>query len=147
MKRTFLKKCFQFTVGSTCRVKRFTTGFRNSLKDVRKSQMIPEQVALVRKWLRQESKDFYAACFVVKQWDKSYQCWWRLCREMNVFPRFEYHMFYVLYIFVTYLLTLPPTLHPVSFLALYFRTHILMTSVTSHTRWRTLVPVIRWSIA
>jgi hypothetical protein len=34
-----------------------------------------------------------------------YQCWWRICRELNVFPRFEYHMFYVLYPFVTYLLT------------------------------------------
>jgi hypothetical protein len=36
-----------------------------------------------------------------------YQCWWRICREINVFSRFKYHMFYVLYEFVTYLLTLP----------------------------------------
>jgi hypothetical protein len=36
-----------------------------------------------------------------------YQWWWRICREINVFPRFEYHMFYVLYSFVTYLLTFP----------------------------------------
>jgi hypothetical protein len=37
-----------------------------------------------------------------------YQCWWRICREINVFPsRFEYHIFYVLYPFVTYLLALP----------------------------------------
>jgi hypothetical protein len=36
-----------------------------------------------------------------------YQCWWRICREIIVFSRFEYHMFYVLYPFVTYLLTLP----------------------------------------
>jgi hypothetical protein len=34
-----------------------------------------------------------------------YQCWWRICREINVFPRFEYHMFYVLYPFAAYLLT------------------------------------------
>jgi hypothetical protein len=34
-----------------------------------------------------------------------YQCWWRVCREINVFPRFEYHMSYVLYPFVTYVLT------------------------------------------
>jgi hypothetical protein len=40
MKRIFLKKCFLFTVGSVCRVKRFTAGSRNSLKDVRKSQMM-----------------------------------------------------------------------------------------------------------
>jgi hypothetical protein len=32
---------------------------------------------------------------------------WRTCREINVFPRFEYHMFYVLYQFVTCLLPLP----------------------------------------
>jgi hypothetical protein len=26
-----------------------------------------------------------------------YQCWWRICREINVFfSRFEYHMFYVI---------------------------------------------------
>jgi hypothetical protein len=58
--RSFIKKCFLFTVGSVCRVKRFTAGSRNSLKDIRKSQMMPDQV---RKWLRQQSKDFYAAGF------------------------------------------------------------------------------------
>jgi hypothetical protein len=36
-----------------------------------------------------------------------YQCWWWMCRAINVFPKFEYHMFYVLYPFVTYLLTVP----------------------------------------
>jgi hypothetical protein len=36
-----------------------------------------------------------------------YRCWWRICREINVFSRFESHMFYVLYPFVTYLLTFP----------------------------------------
>jgi hypothetical protein len=41
----------------------------NSLKDVRKSQMMPDQV---RKWHRQQSKDFYAAGFdtLIKGWDK-----------------------------------------------------------------------------
>jgi hypothetical protein len=35
-----------------------------------------------------------------------YQCWWRICREINVFfSGFRYHMFYILYPFVTYLLT------------------------------------------
>jgi hypothetical protein len=36
-----------------------------------------------------------------------YQCSCRICREINVFSRLEYHTFYVLYPFVTYLLTLP----------------------------------------
>jgi hypothetical protein len=35
------------------------------------------------------------------------QCWWRICRKINAFSRFEYHIFYVSYPFVTYLLTLP----------------------------------------
>jgi hypothetical protein len=65
----FIKKCFPFMVGSVCRVKRFATEPRNPLKDVRKSQMMPDQV---RKWLRQQSKDFCVAGFdaLVKQWDK-----------------------------------------------------------------------------
>jgi hypothetical protein len=42
-----------------------------------------------------------------------YQYWWRICREINVFFRFEYHILYVLYPFVTYLLTLPRILKQV----------------------------------
>jgi hypothetical protein len=52
----------------------------------------------VRKLLGQETKDFYAAGFdaLVKRLDKVYQCWWRICREINdFFSRFEYRMFYV----------------------------------------------------
>jgi hypothetical protein len=49
-------QCFLFMVGSVCGVKRFTTESRNSLKDVRRSHMITDQVALVRKSLRQQSK-------------------------------------------------------------------------------------------
>jgi hypothetical protein len=50
-------------------VKWFATGSRNSLKDVRKSQMTSDQM---RKWLRQQSNDLYAAGFdvLVKRWDK-----------------------------------------------------------------------------
>jgi hypothetical protein len=41
-----------------------------------------------------------------------YQCRWRVLWEIKVFffPRFEYHMFYVLHPFVTHLLTLPHTI-------------------------------------
>jgi hypothetical protein len=44
------------------------TWWRNSLKDVRKSQAMPDQV---RKWLGQQSERFYAAGFdaLVKRWD------------------------------------------------------------------------------
>jgi hypothetical protein len=64
-----IKKYALFTVESVCRVKRFITGSRYYLKDVRKSQMMPNQV---RKWLKQQSKDFYAAGFdaLVKRWGK-----------------------------------------------------------------------------
>jgi hypothetical protein len=34
-----------------------------------------------------------------------YQCWWRICREINDIPRFEYHMVWVLYPFLICLLT------------------------------------------
>jgi hypothetical protein len=51
MQRIFIKKYFLFTVGSVCRVKKFTIGSINSLNDVRKLQMMPDQV---RKWLRQQ---------------------------------------------------------------------------------------------
>jgi hypothetical protein len=36
-----------------------------------------------------------------------YQCWLWICREINILFSFEYHMFYALYHFVAYLLTLP----------------------------------------
>jgi hypothetical protein len=51
-----------FPVGSVCRVNWFTTGLGNSLKDVRKPH----------KWLRQQSRDFYAAGSdtLVKRWGK-----------------------------------------------------------------------------
>jgi hypothetical protein len=35
-----------------------------------------------------------------KAMGKVYQCWWRTCRETNVFSRFQYHMFYVLYMYI-----------------------------------------------
>jgi hypothetical protein len=100
-----MKKYFLFTVGSVCRVKRFTTCGKYFSND-------EEIKTEVLKWLRQQSEDFYAAGFdaLVKRWDKcTYQCWWRVCRAINVFSRFEYHMFYVLYPFVTYLQTVPRT--------------------------------------
>jgi hypothetical protein len=64
-----MKKYFLFTLGSFCHVKRFTIGSKNYLKDVRKSQIMPDQV---RKWLRQQSKHFYSEGFdaLVKRWDK-----------------------------------------------------------------------------
>jgi hypothetical protein len=112
MLRIFIKKYFLFTVGSVYGVKRFTAGSRNSLKDVRKSQILPDQVALLR--LRQKQlcsgttvKRLLCCGFrrTSKAMGQVYQCWWRIFREMDVFSRFKYHLFLFLYAFVTYLLT------------------------------------------
>jgi hypothetical protein len=66
---------------------------------------MPDQV---RKWLRQQSNDFHAAGFdaLVKRWDMCINVGGGYV-EKCFFLRFEYHIFYVLYSFVTYLLTLP----------------------------------------
>jgi hypothetical protein len=65
LQRIFTKKCLLDILGIVCRVKRFTTGSRNSLKD----EGIETEV---RKWLRQQSKDLYVVGFnaLVNRWDK-----------------------------------------------------------------------------
>jgi hypothetical protein len=64
----------------------------------------------VRKWLREQPKALYSAGLyaLVKRWKKCINAGRGLCQRINVFPRFEYHIFYVLYPFVNYLLTLLP---------------------------------------
>jgi hypothetical protein len=78
------KEFFSVTVGSVFRVKLLLTGSKNSLKNVRKSQMMADQV---RKWLRRQSRDFYASGFRLtdKAMGQVYRCWWRIYREINVF--------------------------------------------------------------
>jgi hypothetical protein len=64
----------------------------------------------VWKWQRQQSKDFYDVGFDALLNDGTSIT--MLVEDMsrkNVSSRFEYHMFYVLYPVVTYLLTLPHT--------------------------------------
>jgi hypothetical protein len=48
MQGIFINECVLFTVGSVCSVNRFITESTNSLKDVQKLQMMPDQVALLR---------------------------------------------------------------------------------------------------
>jgi hypothetical protein len=103
MQRIFIKKCFLFTDGSVCRVKRFTTGWQTF------------------RWWRGWNGGAEVAGTTVKRllhcvfrrtadaMGQVYQCWWRVWREINVSCRLEYHMFHVLCPFVTYLLTLPRT--------------------------------------
>jgi hypothetical protein len=67
---------------------------------------MPYQVALLR--LRQKQ---IFLCWGFRRTGKAmgqaYQCWWRICRDINDFTRLEYHIFYILYPFVVYLLTVP----------------------------------------
>jgi hypothetical protein len=101
MQRIFIKKCFRFVLGSVYRVKRFTTRWQT-----------------FRWWRKGWNGGAKAAETTVKRLlccgfrhtgkalGKLYQCWWRICREINAFfSGFEYHMFYVLHPFVSYLLT------------------------------------------
>jgi hypothetical protein len=46
MRNTFINKCILFTVRIVCRVKQFITGSINPIRDIRKFQMLPDQVAL-----------------------------------------------------------------------------------------------------
>jgi hypothetical protein len=63
MQRIFITKCFLFSVGSVCRVKRFTAGLQTFVDEVETE---------IRKWLRQQSEDFCAEGFdaLVKRWNK-----------------------------------------------------------------------------
>jgi hypothetical protein len=63
MQRILIKKCFLFTVGSVCRVKRFITGSRNYHLGGKRFADDEEVETEVRKWLTQQSKDFCAAGF------------------------------------------------------------------------------------
>jgi hypothetical protein len=92
------KEMFPVYGGKCCRIKGFTTGLRNSLKDVRKvaddaRPGVEVAEAIVKR----------LSCCRFRHTGKAmrqmYQCWWRICREINAFSRFKYH--------VTNLLTLP----------------------------------------
>jgi hypothetical protein len=63
--RIYKKKCFLFSVGSVCRVRRFSLGGKCFADD-------EEVETEVWKWLRQQSKYFYVVGFdaLVKRWNK-----------------------------------------------------------------------------
>jgi hypothetical protein len=62
MQRILIKKCLLFMVKSVCRVARFTTGHRKNYH-LGGTRFADDEETEVRKWLRQETKDFYAAGF------------------------------------------------------------------------------------
>jgi hypothetical protein len=69
----------------------------------------PVGIATEATVLRQQSEDFCVAGFeaLVKRWENCISVGGGYVEEFFPFSRFEYHMFYVLYPFVTYLLALP----------------------------------------
>jgi hypothetical protein len=82
-KRIVINKCFLFMVKSICRVKWFTTGSRNFLKDVRKSQDARPGAEVAETTVKR-----LLCCrfrHTVKAMGQVYQCWWRMCWEINVF--------------------------------------------------------------
>jgi hypothetical protein len=87
-------KHFLLTVGSVCRVKQFTTRSRN----VAKVSLMTKTLKL-RRGCGWHIKRLLCCRFrgTGKAMGQVYQCSWRICREINVLSRFDYHMF-MLYI-------------------------------------------------
>jgi hypothetical protein len=71
LRTILIKKCFLFMVGSVCHIKRFTTGSRNCHLCGKHFTHDEEVEMEVQKWLRQQSKDFFAvgSDALLKQWD------------------------------------------------------------------------------
>jgi hypothetical protein len=89
IQRIFIQKRYLFTVASVCRVKRFTTGSKNSLKDVRKTDYVRpgRPVEIATETTVQRVKCWLLYCGLrrtCKATGQAYQCWWRICREINV---------------------------------------------------------------
>jgi hypothetical protein len=101
MKNDIQKEMFPVYGGKCLSCKAVHTGSRNAAN----VSIMTEEVEMeVWKWLRQQSKRL--SCRGFRRTDEAmgqvYQCSWRICQEIDVFFfRLEYHMFYVLYQFVT----------------------------------------------
>jgi hypothetical protein len=80
MQRIFITKCFLFTVGSVCHLKRFTTGWQ-TFRWWRRGWNGGAKVAetTVKRLLSLGSRR------TGKAMGQVYQCWWKICREVNVF--------------------------------------------------------------
>jgi hypothetical protein len=80
-------------------VKKFFQGRSEIADDVRPGAKVAETT--VRRLLCCGSRR------IGKAMGQMYHRWWRIYRKINIFFGFKYHVLYVLYPFVTYLLTLP----------------------------------------
>jgi hypothetical protein len=70
-------------------VKEFSEGRSKVADDARKGAEVVETI--VKRLLRCGFR------LTGKATGQVYCCWWRICRELNIFPKFVYDMFYILY--------------------------------------------------
>jgi hypothetical protein len=68
------KEMFNVYGGKCLSHKAVHSWVENSLKDVQKSRMMPDQVW---KWLKQQAKDFWVS-LTGKAMGQVYQCWWSI---------------------------------------------------------------------
>jgi hypothetical protein len=89
------KEMFTVYGGKCLSVKRLTTESRNVAK-----------VSLMKSLKRRGGSGWESSqknfCAAGKAMGQVYQCWWTICRDISVFSRFVYHMFYNLYPFVNH---------------------------------------------
>jgi hypothetical protein len=101
MQRISIKKCFLFRVGSVCRAKPFRAGSRNSLMDLRKSQMMKR--SCVSDWGNCQKILCCGFLRVGKEMKQVYR-WWKICREVIFF--FQFRISHILrFIFICDLFT------------------------------------------
>jgi hypothetical protein len=81
VQRIFTKKCLHFTAGSVCRVELLTT-----VEKFARSSKVADDVA--------------GFDTLIKRWNKCINIGGGYVEKYFFYPRFEYHMFYVLYSFL-----------------------------------------------
>jgi hypothetical protein len=85
MQGIFIKKYFLFTVGSVCRVKRFTTGSRNVVNFSLMTKRLKNGGAEVDETIVERFL-FCGFRRTGKAMGQVYQCWWRVCAEIIFSP-------------------------------------------------------------
>jgi hypothetical protein len=79
-------------------VKKFSQGLSKVADDARPGSEVTEKTVkrLLRCGFRRTGKamgQVYQCWWRICREINVYQCWWRICREINVYPGFEYHTF------------------------------------------------------
>jgi hypothetical protein len=82
VQKIFIKKCFLFTFGSVCRVKRFTTGQEILSRTFERRRWNGDAEVAEKTLKRLLCCEFRRSGKAIGQ---VYQCLWRICREIAVF--------------------------------------------------------------